>query len=141
MNTGHLRDEQLLSLLCGEADGELKEHVAACQVCQRELAAWQKLTHQAATWKPNAFQRFWVRQKVWLRLFPALFWRLALPVAAAVVAVVLLVRPVPPAAGNVDAVLEEVDSTLASDPLAVVEDAQVLSVVLPEQTTGERRPS
>lgn len=141
MSGMHVDERQLLSLLSEEEDGEAQQHLASCQLCQKELASWRQLQAEAKGWQPGSLRRFWVRQKVMLRWAPALWWRLALPLATAMLAVVVLLPHRAAQVADVDTVLEQVDATLAADPLSAVADVEVVRVVIPEVPSGERSES
>ncbi|KDA53452.1 hypothetical protein EG19_05655 [Thermoanaerobaculum aquaticum] len=64
-------------------------------------------------------------------------WLMPLAAAAVVVVAVGLGVRSGEREKDVDAVLEEVNVTLAADPLAAVADGQVVQVVVPEITSGD----
>lgn len=141
MSDTHLDDRQVTALLLGEEEPGVREHLARCPKCQKELASWRRLEEEAGHWQPSGVRRFWVRQKVLLRVFPALWWRAALPLAAAALAAVVLVPTRAQRLPDVDAVLQRVDATLAADPLFAVADAEVVRWVVPDGDSGERSQS
>lgn len=141
MSGTHLDERQLLALVLGEDDGGARAHLASCQLCREEMASWRRMQAEAGRWQPGVLRRLWVRERVMLRRAPALWWRLALPLAAAVLAVVVSFPRRGQEPADVDAVLEQVDATLAADPLSAVADVEVVSVVIPEVASGERSES
>lgn len=139
MNKGHVDDEKLLLLLLGEEDEQTRSHLASCPLCRKELASWQRMQEAGARWQPSWWHRWWLRQGVLWRLRPHKLWPVAVPVgalAALVVALVLFPRPSQHSM-DVEAVLAEVDATLASDPLAAFAEEDLVGILVPEHLSGE----
>ncbi|MCS7182159.1 MAG: hypothetical protein NZ869_03530 [Thermoanaerobaculum sp.] len=140
MRDQHLTSEEVLAVLLGEEDASTRSHWEACSLCKSELASWKQLQGEARHWKPHFLRRRLVLLRALVRARPAYLWRWALPLATAagVLAMALWNGGGSGPAPDVDAVLEEVELTLASDPLAALADAQVVTVVVPEVSSGER---
>lgn len=144
MRVTHLTEEDLEALLAGEASGAVRDHVSGCAVCQEELEKWQAFLAAGSQWLPDPQTRHRVRQQAVGHAFRRMSLRWLIPLAAAaalVVAVSLGIRSGAKPEANVELVLEEVDATLAADPLAAVADSQVVSVVVPEASPGEQSSS
>ncbi|MGQ9496065.1 MAG: hypothetical protein ACUVRY_07415 [Thermoanaerobaculaceae bacterium] len=139
MNKKHLDDEKLFLILLGEEDDRTRSHLASCPACGEELASWQRMQEAAARWRPSWWRRWWLRQGVLWRLRPRRLWPAAIPLgalAALVVALVLFPQPSQQPI-DVEAVLAEVDATLASDPLAAFAEENLVAILVPEGSSGE----
>lgn len=144
MRGAHLTEEELEALLAGEAVGTVRHHVNGCAVCQEELKKWEGFVAAGSHWLPDPQTRSRVRQQAAIQAFhrrPLPWWVPLAAAAALVVAVSLGIRSGAKQESKVELVLEEVDATLAADPLAAVADSQVVSVVVPEAISGERSES
>jgi ferric-dicitrate binding protein FerR (iron transport regulator) len=140
MNGKHLSEEEWGVLLAEEGEPSSHQHLASCAACQEKLRAWQGALGQLTRWQPDPRLQAQVRAKALQRAFRRPSWALWLPLAAAaaVGAVLLWVPSTPPPAGDVDAILQEVDATLARDPLTALAEAPVVGIVVPEESSGER---
>ncbi|MGC8916093.1 MAG: hypothetical protein ACP5NF_03850 [Thermoanaerobaculum sp.] len=144
MRAHHLTEDEWETLLAGEASEAVREHVAGCPLCREELKKWEAFLAVGRRWLPDRQVGDRVRQQAVSRALRRRPLRLWLPLAAAaalVVAIGLATRGGGRPEADVDAVLEQVDTALARDPLLAVADNQVVQVVIPEVTSGERSES
>lgn len=144
MRGAHLTAEELEALLAGEAGQGVQEHVSGCTVCQQELAKWHQFLGTGSHWLPDDKARRRVRHRALTQAVqgkPLRWWVPLAAAAALVVAIGVATQWGGKPETNVDAVLEEVDTTLASDPLLALADGYVVRVVVPEATSGERSES
>lgn len=143
MNPVHSSDDELDRLLAGDdLPADRSEHVASCLLCRRRRDLFLGTVAEARGEDPADDARERVREaalSAWGgRRRVAARWWLA---AAAAILIALLVpwhhRPAAPqpAPIEVDAVLKDVDSMLARDPLASVASEDVVNAVLPASTT------
>jgi len=135
MTAWHLNDEEFDRLLAGEelAAGRA-EHLHDCLACRRRRDGLLSVIEDAAAGDPDDVARARVRQAAlgaWGR--PArTFHRWWLAAAAALLVVLLLPvthRVRQPAAIDPVAVMEEVDTILARDPLTVLASEEVVEAV------------
>ena len=149
MNIRHLEDHELDAVLTGEAlPAAVAEHLAGCIACRRRRDAFLHAVAAAVGEDPGNAVRTRIREAAlaqWQVGPGARHWRrYALGLAAAIVFAVLplLVRhDVPVAAINPDAVLSEVDETLARDPLAAFASEAMVNELVPaghDGTEGSR---
>ncbi|MFZ5805366.1 MAG: hypothetical protein ACOY7U_11040 [Acidobacteriota bacterium] len=144
MRTAHVSEEELEALLVGEANPGVLDHLDSCAACQEELKKWQAFLAAGSQWLPQAQTRHRVRQQAAMQAFhrrPLRWWVPLAAAAALVVALSLGIRSGDKTEANVELVLEEVDATLAADPLAAIAESEVVSVVVPETTPGEQSSS
>lgn len=142
MNERHLSEDEWASLLAGEGAAGAQAHLERCARCSQEVARWQAALATLGQWQPDAQSRQRVRQAALARAYRRRWWPILLPAAAAAVLVLALVvhldRKGTQELAEVDVVLQQIDATLASDPLAAVADSQVVGLVIPEEPSGER---
>ncbi len=144
MRVNHVTEDELEAILAGEVNAAVRDHVHACTVCQEELKKWEAFLAAGSRWLPDPQTQGRVRQQAVmqaLRRRPLRWWVPLAAAAAVVLAVGLATRWGERPKTNVDVVLEQVDMTLASDPLFAVADSQVVRVVVPETPSGERSES
>lgn len=139
MNIRHLEDRELDAVLAGEAlPAAVAEHLAGCIACRRRRDTFLDAVAGAAGEEPDSAARNRIRAAV-LAQWPVgqgvnLWRRYALGLAAAIVLAILplLVRHQAPAVAiNADAVLSEVDETLARDPLAAFASEAMVNELVP----------
>jgi hypothetical protein len=135
MTAWHLNDEEFDRLLAGEelAAGRA-EHLHDCLACRRRRDGLLSVIEDAAAGDPDDVARARVRQAAlgaWSRPVRT-FHRWWLAAAAALLVVLLLPvthRVRQPAAIDPVAVMEEVDTILARDPLTVLASEEVVEAV------------
>jgi|GEM_PF-2069461 len=137
MKGEHLTPEQWAALLAGEGNAEVSSHVSSCASCRQELTAWREGLAELGRWEPDPWSRTRIREAALDRAFGArrrVWWWAMLPATAGVLAALTLwpSRPAPVAEAELDAVLSQVEATLARDPLATFAGPEVLEVVLGE---------
>jgi hypothetical protein len=137
MSVGHLNDEEFDRLLAGEPmpDDRL-DHVRGCLSCRRRRDAVMAAIEDAAVEDPGDEARERVREATlaaWGR--PA--WRFhRWWLAAAAALLIALLLPLshrsrePQVAFDADAVLQEVDTILARDPLTVMASEEIVQTVV-----------
>jgi hypothetical protein len=149
MSTFHLTDDELVRLLAGEELAQDRAgHVNGCLACRRRRDALFAVIEDVAAHDPGDEARERVREaalSAWGR--PARrFHRWWLAAAAALLVALLL--PLthrsrqPQVAFDPEAVMEEVDTILARDPLTVLASEEVVEAVtsVQEQATGGSTP-
>lgn len=140
MNKGHFDDEKLVSLLLGEEDETTRSHLASCPSCREELACWRRMQEAGQRWRPSWWRRWWLRQGVLWRFRPNWLQLVAVPLGALVVVMALALFPHPSQKPlDVEAVLMEIDATLASDPLTAFAEESLVTMIVPEESSGEGR--
>lgn len=142
MNERHLSEDEWASLLAGEATAGAKAHLERCTHCSQAVGRWQAVLARLGQWQPDPMVRQRVRQAALARAYRRHWWPILLPTAAAAALVLALVlhvdRKGTQELAQVDMVLQQIDATLASDPLAALADSQVVGLVIPEEPSGER---
>jgi hypothetical protein len=143
MSHEHLTSDELDRLLSGdELTPVVVEHVHSCLVCRRRRDGFLAAVEAVRIPDPSATAReesrahalinwTWGNAATSRRQWR--WWALAAAAAMILAALPLLWSPSSPKIDvNADAVLVEVDSVLARDPLAAMAPEEVVEVVLPD---------
>jgi hypothetical protein len=145
MSTNHLTDDELDLAITGESmSTEVERHLGECLVCRRRRDSFLAALRGAAGEDPGILERETIRAGAvagWARQSPLSRWWWLAAAAVILLAFLIPVHHAPqPATANInpDAVLRDVDTVLARDPLAAFASENVVETVLPTRTREER---